>query len=359
MKAMLLSAGRGERLEPLSRVVPKPVIPVLGRPLALQILHRLAALGVTTAVVNLHHEPEKIRQVLGEGADLGLPSLHFTHEKSLLGTAGGVRNAASLLRGGETILVRNADFLADVDLGAVTAAHLASGCPATLVLAAARPGYTPVDVDETGRILSFGGEPPCDPGRVAARCMFTGFQLIEEEVLERIPSEGPSDLVRHVYRPMAAEGCLASHVHGGFWQEFGTPEDYLEGSLRLLAMDPERRARIAATDPVERFGSARVAVGAGADFHHGVDLRGGVALGLASLIGEGVCLEDAVVMPEAWIGPGSRLRRVVVGPGTEIPAGLEIEDALICSDVADHPDLPPGTERLGGLLVRQLGRCRV
>lgn len=354
MKAMLLAAGLGERMLPLTKLLPKPAIPVLGRPLAAIVLHRLALRGISTAVVNLHHQPEVLRGILGDGSELGLSKLIYSHEDPILGTAGGLRKAATFLRGGETILVRNADFLADIDLSAVIASHLASGCMVTMVLAPHRSLYTVVEVDRDGKVLSFGGSPRAEAGRVAERCLFTGLQLLEEEALERIPPEVPSDLVRDLYRDLVLEGQVASYVHRGFWWEFGTPLDYLDGSLELLRMDPNQRLRVATTDPTERIGEATVALGTGADFHTGVELRGGVALGFASLVAEGSRIEDSVIMPEAWVGPGSQLKRAIIGPGTEIPAGFRGEDVLICTDPDPGGSLPPQTERLGGLLQRRL-----
>lgn len=356
MKAMLLAAGVGERMLPLTRLLPKPAIPVLGRPMAVQILNRMALDGISTAVVNLHHQPEKMKALLGDGHDLGLSRLHYSYEETILGTAGGVRNAAPFLRGGETILVRNSDFLADIDLSEVTAAHLASGCAVTLVLSPSRPGYPVIEVDRAGHVLSLGGKPPADPHKVAGEYLFAGLQLMEEEVLDRIPPDHPRDLVRDLYYSLARSGQIASYVHRGFWWEFGSPLDYLEGSLLLIDLENEDRLRVAKTDPVERLGDASVAAGPGAEFHAGVSLRGRIALGFASLVAEGTLLEDSVVMPEAWIGPGSELRRTIVAPGTEVPAGFEIQNALLCPDTDPHLPLPPETERTGGLLVRRLTR---
>jgi NDP-sugar pyrophosphorylase family protein len=354
MKAMLLAAGIGERMLPLTKLLPKPAIPVLGRPLAVLVLHRLALEGISSAVVNLHHQPNALKALLGDGKDAGLPRIFYSHEESIQGTGGGVRQAAEHLRGDETILVRNSDFLADIDLRAVTAAHLAGGCTITVVLAPHRAGYTPVDVDEKGRVLSFGGRPPVDPGQVAGRYLFTGFQLIEPEVLDWIPADRPSDLVRDLYIRLAGLGQICAYIHDRFWWEFGSPADYLEGSLALLGMSDQDRVRIGKTDPVERIGDARVALGAGADFHSGVELRGRVALGLASLVAEGSRVEDSVVMPEAWVGPGVEMIRAIVAPGAEIPAGMRIENALVCPDPDPGAPLPPDTERVGGLLLRRL-----
>ncbi len=356
MRAMVLAAGLGERLLPLTRVLPKPALPVIGRPLIAQILVRLAREGVRAAVMNLHHLPGYLMEIVGDGSTLGLEEVHYTHEPEILGTAGGLRKAADHFRREKVILVHNADFLSDIPVGAVLEAHAASGAAATLVLAPHRPGFTEVRVDAERRVVSFGKRPGARRARPAGSFLFTGFHLLSPEILDLIPEGRPSDLVRDLYEPLAAEGRLAAWIHQGFWWEFGTARSFLEGCLRLLDLHTDERLQIADTDPVREVGGARVAVGAGADFHAGgIEFRGRVALGFASMVGEACSLEDVLVMNEAWIGPGARLRRVVVGPQTEIPAGTELEEALVSPDADPAAEPPPGSERRDGFLVRRLG----
>lgn len=348
MKAMLLAAGFGERMLPITRVVPKPMIPVLGRPLAPQILSRLASEGVEEAVINLHHLPQSLRDALDDGVALGLSAVHFSlEEKRLLGTGGGLAHAAAHLTGSGTILVRNSDFLADIPLAAVLASHRRSRCPATLVVATHREGYTRVALDDRLRIVAFGG-------KKGGRHLFTGYHLIEESVLGLIPKDGPSDIVRDVYFGLAAEGRLNAFVHEGFWWEFGDPWSYLEGSMRVIALPSEQRVRLGDFDVVRELGGAVAAVGAGASLGAPeVKLSGALAIGMGVMVGNGARLEDTVVMPEAWIGPGCSLRRCIVGSGTEVPSGFEASDALLATDVDRDAPLTPGIERLAGILVRR------
>lgn len=355
MKAMLLAAGTGERMLPLTRLIPKPATPVLGRPIAVQILQRLAAHGITSAVVNLHHLPDQMKSMLGDGRAMGLKEIHYSHESSILGTGGGIGKAASHLRGSGGILVHNADFLSDIDVRGLLSHHRSSDSLVTLVLAPAREGYTPIEVDAAGRVLSIGGRPEADPGLVAGRHMFTGCHVLDEEVLERVPSGRPSSIIRDVYLDLVEEGRVGSRVHSGFWQEFGTPADYLAGSLRLLDLTVEELEEIARTDRIVTLDGTRAAVGVAADFHNGVVLHGRVALGSACMVAEGTFLEDSIVMPGAWVGPGSRLQRVIVAPNTEIPAGFELASALVCQDTDPEGELAPGIQRRGGLLLRPLG----
>lgn len=348
MKAMLLAAGYGERMLPITTMVPKPLIPVLGRPLAPQILARLAGEGIDEAVINLHHLPQRLRDAFGDGAAHGLRALHFSlEEKMLLGTGGGIAHAAARLKGSGTILVRNSDFLADIPLSSVIASHLRSGCPATIVVAPHRDGYTRVTVDERNRVTAFGGQS-------SGSCLFTGYHLIEESVIEMIPDGVPSDIVRDVYFGLAADGRLNAYVHEGFWWEFGQPRDYLEGSMRLVELPVELRARLGNFDPVRRIGGALASIGAGADLTGaGIELAGTLAIGMGVRVGERAYLMDSVVMPEAWIGPGSSLRRCIVASGTEIPGGFDAADTMLATDPDGDAALPRGVERIAGLLARR------
>ena len=202
MKAMVLAAGLGERMAPLTLVLPKPAIPVLGRPIILEVLRGLSRAGIREIAVNLHHMGDRLAKLVSDGSPAS-GKIHLSPEKTILGTAGGIRHASRFLTGSGAILVRNSDFLADIDLSAAAASHRDSGALATLVLAPARPDYSEVAVDRGGRVVSIGGTPSVDPDRVAGRYLFTGCHFLEEEVLDRIPSRGPSDIVRHVYRPLA------------------------------------------------------------------------------------------------------------------------------------------------------------
>jgi NDP-sugar pyrophosphorylase family protein len=134
-------------------------------------------------------------------------------------------------------------------LAKVLVSHVRSGCPATIVVAPHRAGYTPVAVDEHFRVVAFGR----DHG---GRHLFTGYHLIEESVLEMIPEDGPSDIVRDVYFGLVADRRLNAFVHQGFWWEFGDPRSYLEGSMRLIALAADKRLRLGDFDVVRSIGRA-------------------------------------------------------------------------------------------------------
>jgi len=348
---MLLTAGVGRRMYPLTLSQPKPAIPVLGRPLVLQILHWLAGQGVGEAVLNLHHRPDDIKRLLGDGDNPALPTVGYKVEETILGTGGGILNAAGALRGDGPIVVSNSDFLADIDLAKALQIHRTSGCLATLVLAPWRLGYSVVLRDAGGRVLSLAGKPQVDTSCTDGEYLFTGCHIIDEEVIERIPPTGASCIVNDVYRPLVEQGRLGSYVHEGFWWEFGSPDLYLEGCLRLLALPKDKLNRISTDhDPIRRLSDAKAAVGPGAGFDTGVKIAGHAAIGYGSFVSEHTRIEDSVVMPEAWIGPRCRIKRSIIAQGVELPAGCETEEELICTDPDASAELPPSTRREAGML---------
>lgn len=352
MNAMLLSAGLGRRMLPLTLELPKPAIPVLGRPIATGILARMARQGVERAVLNLHHLPDAVRALFEGENPAAIPEIVFSPEAEILGTAGGIGRAAGALRGAGPILIHNCDFLSDIDFRAVLERHRASGMAATLVLVPEHADYSTIEIDGDGRVLSIGGRPERESSRVAGRYTFTGCHVMDESLLDRIPAGRPSGIVDEVYRPLAAEGRLGAWIHPGVWWELGSPERYLEGSLALLALPEDRRAEVALHDPVHLIDRTRVALGAGAVLDGALELAGGVAVGLASRLGRGSQVKDSVVMAESWIGPNSRLDRVIVGPGVEVPARFSARECLICNGsdgrgIEDRPDI----RREGDLMI--------
>lgn len=351
MKAMVLSAGLGLRLRPLTLELPKPAIPVLDRPILLHILSRIARSGVRSAAVNVHHLAGEVDRIVASSD--GLPETHISVEPVLLGTAGGLRQAAPFLRGGGPILVHNGDCLSDIDLGALAAHHRESGKLATLALVPPRPGYGTVEVGVGGEVLSLAGAPVVPAARVAARLLFTGCHVVDEAVLDLIPPEGPSSIVTDVYRPLAARGDLGGYVHNGYWWEFGEPDVYLEGSLGLIDLPPASLARICEGAAVRPISGGRGVVGVGVEIAPGARIDGRCVLGRGSRVAADAVLADCVLLDDARVGSGCRLTRVIVGPRTEIPPRFECRDAIV-GRAPTGCATPAGIERVGANLVRPL-----
>jgi NDP-sugar pyrophosphorylase family protein len=295
MKAMVLAAGLGTRLRPLSLEIPKPVIPVLGQPLVGHAMAFLHGHGAETFLLNLHHGAEMVRREVTAWTAGRFP-VEFTHEPEILGTGGGIGNAREHLRGG-TFLTANSDAVARFPLGNALASHRANGALATLVLLPDRSKrYTPVRVREDGRIAGFGGAAPSG----AFEGFYTGYLIAEPEILDRIPRGRPSCIVRDTFIPLIATGApIFAFVTDGDFLDFGTPEDYLRGTLALLA------ERGSGNGP-RFFAHPRASVGAGAT------------------IGP-----DAVVEEDASVGSGATVRRAILWPGAVVPPGALVENGIL------------------------------
>lgn len=236
MRAMILAAGFGTRLRPLTEQLPKPMVPVLGRPLIEHTIGWLRRWDVREVVINLHHLPQAIPEALGDGARLGVAIEYLREEGEIRGTGGGILGARSLLDNGETFLVLNGDVLMAPDLDGALALHRRLDAVATLVLRrddrAERFGA--LGVDESGQVRTLLGRPEPAPGQRLEQTMFTGVHLLEPEVFDRLPETGC--IVRQTYRPLLDEGAvIGGWIDGGPWVELGTVADYLRVNLALAS----------------------------------------------------------------------------------------------------------------------------
>ena len=295
MRAMILAAGLGTRLRPLSLEIPKPVIPVLGRPLCGHAMEFLHGHGAESFLLNLHHGPETVREKVTAWAADRFP-VEFLFEPEILGTGGGIGNAAEYLCGG-TFVTANSDAIARFPLGEAVARHRASGALATLVLFPDRRNrYTPVRVRRDGRISGFGGAAPSG----AFEGFYTGYLIAESELLARIPRGRPSCIVRDTLVPLIAEGApVCAFMTDGVFLDFGSPEDYLRGTLALLA---------------ERDGPA----GPRSFVHPRASIGDGATLGPGAVVEEG-----------ASVGAGATVRRAILWPGAMAKPGALVENGIL------------------------------
>jgi mannose-1-phosphate guanylyltransferase len=306
---MVLAAGLGVRMRPLTLLRAKPVLPVLNRPLLDWTMAALSRAGVKDVVVNLHHLPDTVTAALGNGRRYGL-RIRYSREDRILGTGGGPRAVREVF-GDEPLLIVNGDVLFDLDLRRLLAVHGASGARATLALRR-NPvpyAYSPVVSNRRGRILSIAGRPAPARGRVS---MFASVHVLDPALLERLP-EGASDSVLDLYVPLLAEGA---HLQGvpsrGAWYDFGRPRLYRDAQLRLL---PGRGRDRVLVDGKARVGSTarlrRSVVGAGAR------------------IASGARVERSVLWDGAVIEPGARVSGSIVVTGGVVRSGEKAEGVIV------------------------------
>jgi NDP-sugar pyrophosphorylase family protein len=216
--AFVLGAGLGTRLRPLTVNCPKPLLPVRGRPMVEHVFERLADSGVRRLIVNTHHAAERWAQAFPGGEWRGLPLL-FRHEPRLLGTAGGLKNAADLIGGGDFVL-HSGDVVTDLPLEKLLAAHASHAAEVTLAL---RDSATKtIGIDADGVVRQVGGGADSD----LAWYDYANIAIISPCFLQRIPDTQPRELAA-VWRGMTGGGALRGVViNSGEWHNVGTPEEY-------------------------------------------------------------------------------------------------------------------------------------
>jgi NDP-sugar pyrophosphorylase family protein len=293
---MILAAGYGERLWPLTADRGKPALPVLGKPLVGYVAEYLANNGVTEAIVNLHHKAESVRESLGDGSRFGL-HLEYVYEPVILGTSGGLDNAREHFQSG-TFVVINGKIITNIDLRPALEIHQRTNALATLVLKEnlGRERFSMVETD--GKFVRrFGGMPkPRDETNDAdAPLMFTGIHILEPRIFEYIPRGVFSDSVVDVYpRAMANGERIAAHVGEGMWYELSTLQRYLDISLALLQSQGRN-----------------------------------VFEGNGTAIDDGAEVRDAILWDEVVVEPGAKIVRTVIGDRVRVRANELFEDAIV------------------------------
>lgn len=225
--AMVLCAGLGTRLRPLTGQLPKPLVPIGGRPVLAHVAAQLQAAGVGRMVVNTHHRPERFEPSVLGGLEM---AVQVVHEPEILGTAGGVGNAEQQLGPGD-VLVWNGDILAEADLRALWVSHRQSGALATLAVHPSGSVEGTVGLDRAGRVARLRGE---RYGEEHQAVDFVGIQLLSAELRARLPRSGC--LVGDLYQPALRAG---DRIHTAAvvrrWRDVGSVAAYLEANLAWLA----------------------------------------------------------------------------------------------------------------------------
>lgn len=332
VKGFVFAAGLGQRLQPLTDEIPKPLLPIGRLPLAGFALKLLARHGITDVIVNTHHLQAKLRAGLGDGADFGV-SISYSIEEELLGTGGGLKRAVDAL-GPEPVVVVNGDTLIDVDLDAMLAFHKEKKAVATMAVRKApnQESYSSLDLDPEGRIVGLLGAGPGAPK--SQKRMFAGVHILEARFLAYLPPDIQTCINGYGYTKALQNG----EVVGGFectgaWADVGTPARYWAANRAAL----DRTLPLPHADPLEGYAiSPRRDVAEVVRMGENVHLGAGVHLLPPVLLGDGVRIGDnavvgpyAILSDQVTVGKDARVENSVVFTGTRIDAGAQIQGALM------------------------------
>ncbi len=317
MQAIVLVGGFGTRLRPLTRDVPKQMLPVVDRPMIEHVVAHLAGHDITRVVLSLGFHPDAFTDAYPAGMCAGIP-LHYAVEPEPLDTAGAVRFAAAeagLADGDDAFLVLNGDVLTDLDVGDVVARHQAAGAEGTLALTEvddpSRYGVVPTDQD--GKVLGFVEKP--EAATAPTRWINAGTYVLEPTVLARIPDDRPVSIEREVFPAMAVEGRLHAVASEAYWIDAGTPEAYIRAQLDLV---DGTRSDLTAVHPE-------------ATVHPDAHIDRSVVMSGAA-VGEGARLCDAVVMEGGLVGAGATVDYSVVGPGARVGPGASLSALTVVGE---------------------------
>ena len=307
MKAMILAAGFGQRLFPLTIDRTKPAIPFLGKPLIGYVAEYVAKFGFREFVVNLHHQPESVMRSLGDGSRFGVHINYTLEEPEILGTAGALDNARAYLED-DTFLIINGKIITDIDIAKAIETHKKSGALATMVLKK-NPKFekfTEVIV-ENRQVKGFGQGFPNQSEirnpKSEIPLMFTGIHILEPRVFEYIPRGIYSDIVPTFYNPAISKGeKIAAHIAHGNWFELSTIPRYLDISLAMM---------------------------------NGKN----VFSGENCLIKDSAKISNSVIWDDVKIESGAKLNRTIIGDGVTINATDDFENAAIVrAEMLSHCD---------------------
>jgi NDP-sugar pyrophosphorylase family protein len=290
LPTIVLTAGLGTRLNPITRLVAKPAVPMAGKTLVERVLEWLKREGTDDVVLNLHHRPESITKIVGDGGQMGL-RVRYSWEPVLLGSAGGPKQALTLWPGltGPCLIV-NGDTLTDLALAPLIEAHKASGARATLaVVANVRPDhYNGIRADAARTVTGF-----VPKGHTDSTWHFVGVQIVNPDVFGRVPAGEPAETVSGLYRDLVRDdpGSVTVWPVTAPFLDVGTPADYLNAVLSLAGKD--------------------------------------VVVEGESVVHPSATLQRCVVWEGATVGAGARLTDCVVLTGASVNAGAAATGQVI------------------------------
>ncbi|MEO6912425.1 MAG: NDP-sugar synthase [Candidatus Baltobacteraceae bacterium] len=342
MRAMILAGGMSTRLYPLTKQVPKPLVPVAGEPNAVHLIRYLANCGFDEIAINVHYLAEKIVRTLGDGSEFGV-RLEYLHEERLLGSAGAVQQMEAFFAD-EPFVVVGCDDLTDLPLNQLIGFHRKNEAIATIGLVErdAVDQYGVVVTQADGRIVGFQEKPA--RGTEKSKLANTGIYAFSPEIFRYIPAGAFYDFGKNVFPALQQAGAAfyGFDARGAYWCDIGTPDEYRRATFDVVngvfAIPQTRASGIDPTAKISPSAQITGAVWIGRDVVVGDDavIRGPSVVGNGARIGAGAVLDHSIVWENAIIGADARLDNAIVGVGYAVAGGANLDSVA----VANEPVIP-------------------
>jgi mannose-1-phosphate guanylyltransferase len=335
---MILAGGLSTRLYPLTKEVPKPLVPVAGVPNAAHLLRYLKAYGFDEIAINVHYLADAIVAALGDGSRWGV-TLEYSYEPELLGSAGGVKRMQDFF-GNEPFVVIGCDEVTDLQLGRLLDFHRKCDALATIGLVECDEvdQYGVVVTDESGKIVGFQEKPA--RGTERSKLVNTGVYAFSPAIFAHIPANEFYDFGKQVFPALqiAGERFYGFDARGAYWADIGTPGEYRRASydvVRGVVHIPQTKpngidasAQLAAGIRID----GPVRIGAQVRVDEGVSIVGPCVLDESVRIEAGARLERAICWSGSSVGAGARLRDTILGKEYAVPTGCVLADTLVARD---------------------------
>lgn len=337
MKAMILAGGMSTRLYPLTRQVPKPLVPIAGEPITAHVLRWLASFGYDEIAINVHYLADAIHACFGDGSRYGV-RLRYLHEPQLMGSAGALKQMESFFD--EPFVVVGCDDLTDANLESLVEFHRKKSALATIGLVEADEvdQYGVVITNGDGRIVEFQEKPP--KGTERSKLVNTGIYAFDPAIFEHIPAATFYDFGKQVFPSLqqAAAEFYGFRLNGAYWCDIGTPSEYTRATRDALAgrvtLRGTRVRGIAADarlgDDVRIEGDVRI--GAGAVLGARVRITGPSVIGDRVRIGDDAVVERTILWDGATVGPRARLRDAIVGIDFAVAADTSLRERIVANE---------------------------
>jgi mannose-1-phosphate guanylyltransferase len=336
-KAMILAGGMSTRLYPLTRQVPKPLVPIAGEPISAHIMRWLASFGYTEVAINIHYLAEAIEAAFGDGSRFGV-NLNYLHEAELMGSAGAIKPLQQFFTG--TFVVVGCDDLTDANLDALVTFHKERGAVATIGLIDGDEvdQYGVVITDERGRIVEFQEKPP--KGTERSKLVNTGIYVFEPAIFDFIPAATFYDFGKGVFPALLAAGAefYGMRLGGAYWRDIGTPSEYRLATADVLAGRVRLRGARATGVPSDvRLGNdvrieGDVRLGSNVNVGRRVRIVGPTVIGDNVHIGDQAVIERSIVWDGATLGDRVVVRDSIVGIGYDVPADTALIDCIVANE---------------------------
>lgn len=341
MKAMVMAAGLGSRLMPLTTNIPKPMVPVANRPVMQYGLELLKKHQITEVIANVHYLPQEITSYFGDGSALGI-KLNYAEEKKLLGTAGGVKNNQAFLN--DTFVVLSGDCLTNIDLSQMLKVHKEKGALATIALKVMDEveHYGVVILDEEDKIMAFQEKPKKE--EALSNLVNTGVYIFEPEIFKLIPEASFYDFGRDLFPELVKLNLpFYGYVTEDYWCDIGTIDVYRNVHSEILAGTADvlgnqfQQSQKAWLSEGAKLGpgvslQGRILIGKNSVVHKNVQIFGDVVIGANCEIAAGTIITDSVLWDNVKIGSHASLLECIIGKKTLINNNTVIGRQAVISD---------------------------